>query len=166
MKYIIKYFAIFGILFLVSCKETATDSSSGLSSQSVVNSESGLLNQSAKSDATVINNNIYRHLTAVRTRYSDKRILGVACVEQLGFRNEMTPNRVIQGRQIEIPIDTTVYNPTVNVTRSSSVQIQPPPSNGLVFKPQIETVYRTSRETLQGAYRVVGTCIGSEYITE
>jgi hypothetical protein len=161
-----KILIVSAFLVVSACGEKSDNNGVVPSRTSEHSSEVVQLESLPKPKTADIQNNIYRHLTAVRTTNSDKQILGLACVNQLDFRNEMPTNKVLQGRQIEIPIDANITNPTVNVTRSRTVQTQPPPSNGMIFKPQVETVYYTSRETLPGTFRVIGSCIGSEYITE
>lgn len=124
------------------------------------------LNPGPSSNGVPIQTNVYRLLTAVRTKIGNNSILTVACEQQLGFNRQMTGRKVVQAREIDIPISATVHNPFVYVTRYRIERVQPEPVNGIVFNAEERHVPYKVQEELPGSHYVEGSCLGSEYITE
>jgi hypothetical protein len=159
----ISYFTLISIIFtLVACgvNEKPPTENEGFS-------EIGKnLNADQTSNVAPVQTNVYRLLTAVRTKIGNKSILTVACEQELGFKRQMTGSKVSQAREINIPISATVYDPVVYVTRYRVELVQPPSVNGIVFNSEQKQVPYTVQEALPGPHYVEGSCLGSEYIIE
>jgi len=159
----ISYFTLIFIIFtLVACgvNEKQPSEKEGFSE-----TEKNL-NPDPSSNGVPVQTNVYRLLTAVRTKIGNKSILTVACEQELGFQRQMTGSKVTQAREINIPISATVYDPVVYVTRYRVERVQPPSVNGIVFNSEEKQVPYTVQEALPGAHYVEGSCLGSEYIIE
>lgn len=94
----------------------------------------------------------------------ERQLLTKACQERLGFEIFSPTGKISHAREIKIPVEHTLVNPTVTVSRIRTERggVQ---RVGDVFinLPDKSYTYQEQRK-LGGNYPVRGTCVGSEYI--
>lgn len=155
----------------VSC----SDSNSGSEQVS-----SNQLSSKSAVDSSAVSTTVRRVLTALEQHPHDatfyanggqiemsvfeRQLLTIACQEKLGFEVVIPTNGITSAREIKIPVEHLLVDPTVTVSRSHTEKggVE---RVGEVFinLPDKTFTYQEPRK-LKGNYRVRGTCIGSEYI--
>lgn len=166
-----RYFG-FGVAFLfilVACSDAdPQDQGEGQFSESDARSRSGASEgaQGAQSSAQAATN-VYRLLTGVRSNYGSAEDLAAACIDKLQFHEQMTESRVINAREIAVPVSSVIdYSSVVPVKRANKKIIKRSPENGVEFEPEEETYYTEEYEEISGSFEISGICIGTEYILD
>lgn len=124
----------------------------------------------------------YRHLTALKEyptdviRYNDGRpmpmfdlkrqLLTLACREALGFQVDMPVGIIKSARDIEIPIEHVLHNPSVTIEKVREVDNGTRQVGEVFVNNEPTRVTYEEVVSLPGERAVRGVCVGSEYVME
>jgi hypothetical protein len=170
------YMVAASVAFLVGCSKSETKPGSSVDLASQPQAEISVSPEVPKANIA------YRHLTALKEyptdvfRHSDGRhipmsdtkrqLLTLACREALGFQVDMPVGIIKSAREIEIPIEHVLHNPSITIRKVREVD------NGTTQVGEVFVNNEPTRITyeevvnLPGGRAVRGMCIGSEYIIE
>lgn len=112
--------------------------------------------------------NIYRQLTGVRGEMSTdeyRQMMSIACENAHGFNKSPPVGRVIQGREIELPVDLVITDPIINFYKIESHVDYRTTNDGVVLA-DTRNVKRMHNRVKYGEFRIIGSCFGSEYIMQ
>lgn len=164
------------LALLVGCSESESERASSLDVASDVQAENVIVPAGPRANIT------YRHLTALKEyptdviRYNDGRpmpmfdlkrqLLTLACREALGFQVDMPVGIIKSARDIEIPIEHVLHNPSVTIEKVREVDNGTRQVGEVFVNNEPTRVTYEEVVSLPGERAVRGVCVGSEYVME